>query len=153
MFRGVSYNRFTTAQVRTALEAKVVAVRDKVSVRRQRIEKIAVDNGITPEAMSDLVVQYMQDQQKGRSKMTYTVSNSPQGSTPGSNETLIPAGVIVNLVTEKELITNEVAEIKRMELILRNLRETLPALSEAGELVQRPVVHTLDDSDIEYLGL
>lgn len=153
MFRGVNYNKFTSPQIREAMTRKVESVRAKIEDRRGRIEKIVADNGITPEALSDLIVQYTQDQQRGRSaKMSYSISTIGSGNGP-SRETVVPAGVIANLVTEKELIASETDEAKRMDLILRNLKDTQPFVDgETGELVQRAVIHTLDDTDIEYLG-
>ena len=155
MFRGVSYNKFTSPQVREAMTRKAEAVRAKIEERRGRIEKITRENEITPEALSDLIVQYTQDQRQGRGsnlKMSYSIPNSgSSGNQP--KETIVPAGVIANLVTEKELISSEMAEVKRLDLILRNLKDTEPFVdATTGELLRRAIVHMLDDTDIEYLG-
>lgn len=154
MFRGVSYNKFTSPQVREAMTRKGEAVRAKIEERRGRIEKITRENEITPEALSDLIVQYTQDQRRGSSshKMSYSIPNSgSSGLQP--KETVVPAGVIANLVTEKELISSETAEVKRLDLILRNLKDTEPFVdATTGELRQHALVHRLDDTDIEYLG-
>ena len=154
MFRGVSYNKFTSPQVREAMTRKAEAVRAKIEERRGRIEKITHENEITPEALSDLIVQYTQDQRRGSSshKMSYSIPNSgSSGNQP--KETVVPAGVIANLVTEKELISSETAEVKRLDLILRNLKDTEPFVdATTGELRQHAIVHRLDDTDIEYLG-
>lgn len=156
MFRGVSYNRYTSPQVREAMTRKLEAVQAKIAERVRRIEKIVADNEITPEALSDLIIQYTQDQGRHRNsplnKMSYSVSIAPKGNEP-ARETVVPAGVIANLATEKELITSEQTEVKRLNLILRNLRDRLPCLNEkTGDVEQREVVHTLDDADLEYLG-
>lgn len=84
--------------------------------------------------------------------MSYSIPNSgSSGNQP--KETIVPAGVIANLVTEKELISSEMAEVKRLDLILRNLKDTEPFVdATTGELRQRAIVHMLDDADIEYLG-
>lgn len=158
MFRGVRYNKFTSPQVREAMTRKAEAVRAKIEERRGRIEKITRENEITPEALSDLIVQYTQDQRRGSSshKMSYSIPNSVSNSGSSGNqpkETIVPAGVIANLVTEKELISSETAEVKRLDLILRNLKDTEPFVdATTGELRQHALVHTLDDTDIEYLG-
>jgi hypothetical protein len=149
MFRGIVYNKFTSSVVRAALTAKVKAVQDKIEERHRRVEKIIADNEITPEAMNELILQYMQDQQRGnRNKMSYSTATLRIGT-----EKVVPAGVVANLATEKELISNETAEVRRMALILRNLKDTQPHVDDEGRLVERPTVHTLDDTDIEYLGL
>lgn len=154
MFNGVRYNVFTSTQIREKMEAKVRAVRGKIEERQGRITKIIADNGISPEALSDLVIQYNQDQKRGNAKMSYSVSHNP-GRSAGDRtpETLIPAGVIANLVTEKELVASETAEAKRMDLILRNLRDETPWVNErTGECYMRKAIHTLTDQDMEYLG-
>jgi hypothetical protein len=155
MFRGIVYNKFTSSVVRAALTAKVKAVQDKIEERHRRVEKIIADNEITPEAMNELILQYMQDQQRGnRNKMSYSTAAVPMRNVAGaSTEKVVPAGVVANLATEKELISNETAEVRRMALILRNLKDTQPHVDDEGRLVERPTVHTLDDTDIEYLGL
>jgi hypothetical protein len=154
MFRGVQYNKFTSGQIREAMNRKVEAVRAKIEERRGRIDKITRENEITPEALSDLIVQYSQDQRRGGGiKMSYSIPNSNTSSGKQTKETVVPAGVIANLVTEKELITSETAEVKRLDLILRNLKDDQPFVDEkTGELRSRAVIHTLDDSEIEYLG-
>ena len=152
MLNQVVYNRFTSAEIRTKMEGKVQAIRAKVEERLGRITRIIADNGITPEALSDLVIQYNQDQKRGGGgKMAYTVSTAPAGSR--APETMIPAGVVANLVTEKELVATETAEAKRLDLILRNLRDSYPHVNETtGATYQRTAIHTLSDSDMEYLG-
>jgi hypothetical protein len=154
MFRGVQYNKFTSGQIREAMNRKVEAVRAKIEERRGRIDKITRENEITPEALSDLIVQYSQDQRRGGgAKMSYSIPNSNTSSGNRTKETVVPAGVIANLVTEKELVTSETAEVKRLDLILRNLKDDQPFVDEkTGELRSRAVIHTLDDAEIEYLG-
>ncbi len=156
MFRGVQYNKFTSGQIREAMNRKVEAVRAKIEERRGRIDKITRENEITPEALSDLIVQYSQDQRRGGgAKMSYSSIQNSSNTSSGkqTKETVVPAGVIANLVTEKELVTSETAEVKRLDLILRNLKDDQPFVDEkTGELRSRAVIHTLDDAEIEYLG-
>lgn len=155
MLNQVVYNRFTSPEIRAKMQEKVVSIRAKIEQRLGRITRIIADNGITPEALSDLVIQYNQDQKRGGGgKMSYSVSaaNAPAGSR--APETLIPAGVVANLVTEKELVASETAEVKRLDLILRNLKDSTPYVNETtGATYQRTAIHTLSDSDMEYLGL
>ena len=152
LFRGVTYNQFTSPQLREAMTKKVAAVRVKIEDRQGRIRKIQIDNDITSEMATDLVLQYMQDQQNGRQRMMYSNSVRQQGSTT-PKEINVPAGVIANLVTEKSLIEQETAEVTRLDLIIRNLKDdayyTHP---ETGAVGKRQVIHTLSDNDMEYLG-
>lgn len=160
MFRGVTYNRFTTAVVRERMEAKIKALFAKVEERRGRVTKLMEEHSITSEMLSDMVIQYMKDQDRGTSRMSYSNSVSvASGSAVGPDlrsktEVVVPAGAVANIVTEKNLIESETEEAKRMVLIVRNLRDTLPAVDEkTGLLVERAVVQTLTDDEIDYLGL
>jgi hypothetical protein len=152
MFHNVTYNQFTSPQLREAMIKKVAAVRAKIEERQGRIKKIQADNGITSEMATDLVLQYMQDQQRGVQKMSYSNSAQPVGAkTP--QEVIIPAGVIANIVTEKSLIETENMEAKRLDLIIRNLKdEVFYNHPDTGLVCKRQAIHTLSDADIEYLG-
>lgn len=164
MFRGVTYNRFTTAVLRERMTAKVAALGAKVGERRGRINRLMEEHGITQEHLSNMLVQYMKDQEQGRSRTSYNfASNVALGAASsiaaGPNlqmrgEVIVPAGVVSNIITEKQLIESETSEAERMSLILRNLRDTLPVIDEkTNTLVERPVIHTLSDEEIDYLGL
>lgn len=153
MFHNVSYNQFTSPQLREAMTKKVAAVRVKIEERQGRIRKIQADNDITSEMATDLVLQYMQDQQRGQQRMMYSNSVRSQNTNEAPKEINVPAGVISNLVTEKSLIEQEMAEVKRMDLIIRNLKDEMYYNHpETGVVGKRQAIHTLSDSDMEYLG-
>ena len=173
MFHGVSYNKFTTQTVREKMTAKIAFLIAKVEERRGRVSKIMLEHKITPEALSDVVIQYMKDQKTGSIARNSYVGNthspevrfSPVPGTPDAlhvmetgklevREVLVPAGVVANIVREKELMESETEETHRMGLIVRNLKDTEPFINPTTyEVIQRHVVHTLSDDEIEYLGL
>ena len=74
------------------------------------------------------------------------VSYENQGS--GEGEALVPAGVIANLVRERQMIDSEVEQIRKLELILRNIRdEELYEVPRTGEIKTRPSIHELSDEE------
>lgn len=157
MFRGVSYNKFTSKQLTEAMNRKVSNINAKIAERKVRITKITKEHKITDAMLGDFILQYMRDREQGRTSVSY--SNSIQPAKPVNSKAavtpegvIVPAGVIANLVTEKELIENETMEVKRLELILRNLKDTEHYVTAKGKLSQRAVVHTLTDDEITYLG-
>lgn len=153
MFAGVSYNKFTSAQLKPAMDQKIVAVTAKIKERQGRVARLKEEFRITDAAFAGIVIQYMKDQQEGRSRMSY--SNSlPAASASSPQETVeVPAGTIANLITETGLIESEGSEIERMALIVKNLVDFEPAThANTGERVQRFVVHTLTDDELRYLG-
>jgi hypothetical protein len=155
MFRGITYNRFTTAVVRERMRAKITALGAKIEERRGRVTKLMEEHNITSEMLADMVIQYMKDQERGTARMSYSNSGAAVGPDLRSKtEVVVPAGAVANIVTEKNLIESESEEAKRMTLIVRNLRDTLPAVDEkTGLLVERAVTQSLSDEEIEYLGL
>lgn len=153
MFRGVSYNKFTSIQVREAMLAKVAALQAKIEERRARVTALMETHRIDNAALSDILVQYMKDQQSGHARMSYSNRVSTGGPDPLPAEMNIPAGVIANLVTEKELIESEKTQVARLTLITLHLHDTEPAVATDGSIYRRWLVHTLTDDEIEYLGI
>lgn len=156
MFIGVTYNLFTTAEVREAMARKAVAVAAKVAERRLRVQAIVAEYEIAPEALADLVLRYVRDQQDRRQVASYSnsarLSASPSGSPSGDK--LVPAGVVANIVEEKTLMEGETKEVEKLNRVLRNLRALVPFWDDkAGQLAFRDVVHKLTDDEIDYLEL
>lgn len=155
MFRGVNYNKFTSAAVKAAMEKKIVAVTAKIEERKNRLQRLMLDNDLTDAALNDILVQYTRDRERGVEKMSYANSASPRAprASDQTEERMVPAGVVMNLVTEKGLIESEKGEISRMQLILRNLRDLEWATSPTtGEAIERVAIHSLSDDDMLYLG-
>ena len=160
MFTGVNYRKFPTSTIRRQMESKVKAVEAKIQERGERLARIYKENDITPDRLGDILVQYHQDQNRGQSRNSYAISAGPTvgGGDPSNpteaKETLVPAGVIANIVTEKQLVAQEKDEVRKMNTILRNLNDTEYAVHpQNGDTISRAAVHTLTDDEIEYLGL
>jgi len=155
MFRGVSYGRFSSEDVRTAMTKKVEKVMAKVKERKERVRLLMLEHHISNEMVTGMVIQFMKDQQEGRQRANYSLTlGQPDPGAPRAEEhPFVPAGVVSNLVTEKQLIESEAAEVRRMTLILRNLRdEEAYYAPDTGARLVRKCVHTLNDDEIEYLG-
>lgn len=157
MFSGVSYNQITTEDLLPLLVAKIKAVTAKIAERHTRVAKIMKDNKITDAALADMLVQYMKDQSEAAHKrqQTYSIGNAPVRSGPGGRGIAlsIPAGVVSNLVTEKEYIESEGEELNKLNLVRRNLRTSVHAFHpQTGATISRLAIHTLSDAELEYLG-
>lgn len=156
MFRGVSYNKFTSVVIKNAMEQKILGLKAKIEDRRGRVARLLAEHRVTSEMLSDMIILYLKDQQEGRARLSYSNSARlpPEGTQASQTDVVdVPAGAIANLITEKSLIESEGTEVRRLELIVRNLKETEPAVrTDTGELYQRAMIHTLTDDEIEYLG-
>lgn len=144
-FDGVSYNKKTSQELREAMQRKVVSLREHIEQREQRIRRIRAEYAIDADLLARLVIQF-QGQNQGGSVVNYNT----QGE---GRDTLIPAGVIANIIREQEMIDSEHKQIRKLELILRNLRDTEPYNdASTGETRSRSCIHTLGDEELEFLG-
>jgi len=145
MFAGVSYRIKTTEQVRDAMSRKVKELKVRIADRETRTMRIRDEYSIDAERLAVLVMRYRE------STRNQTVSYDRQGG--DRDEVLVPAGVIANLVRERDMIDSEREQIRKLELILRNLAdEELYHVPETGEVRTRRAIHELEDDELEYLG-
>lgn len=153
MFGGVTYNQFTSTQVKEKMVAKVAVLSTQITDREGRIEREMAEHHLTAEVLADILMQYMRDREKGREAQSYSNSIQPQRAGAPVREVTVQAGVLAKLVTERDLIASAREEIARLELIARNLRPRRYANHpQTGEAIEPLVFHTLSDADMEYLG-
>jgi len=143
IFNNVRYQVKTTAEIIPAMTHKIDALETLMADRHTRLKKIRDAYHISPEHLANLVLQF-QNNTSGQ------VSFEIQGD--GTSQ-LIPAGVIANIVSEKEMSASEREQIRKIGLILRNIRDVEPYYHpRTGELIERPSLHKLTDFELEYLG-
>lgn len=143
LFKSVRYNTKSTAEVRAAMERKTVALEALLAGRDARVRQLRDEYRIDAERLASLVLQF----QRGDGRV---VSYNAQGA--GGDAVAVPAGVIANILREHEMIDSERAQLRKLQLILRNLTETEPyADPKTGEVRTRACLHTLTDAELEYL--
>lgn len=122
---------------------KVAVLEQHCEAREGRIRQIREDYGIDAERMAVLVMRY---QDSGR-----IVSYENQGQAEG--QSIVPAGVIANLVEEHEMIDNERDQIWKLKLVLRNLADDeMYWEPQTGDVKTRQALHSLTDFELDYLG-
>ncbi|HAA57325.1 MAG TPA: hypothetical protein DCE42_21345 [Myxococcales bacterium] len=140
MFDGVNYNYKTSAEVREAMTTKVNDLQGNISNREERILKIREEYSIDAERLATLVMRFKENKSNMQS---YEHQDGP----------IVPAGVIANIIQERSMIDSERKQIRKLELVLRNLRdEEFYKHPRTGELCTRQALHYLDDDELEYLG-
>lgn len=145
MFEGTSYTSKTTEELRTAFAAKIEEVNAHIVERKRRLKRIKEDHALSSERLAHLVSTFQRDSN------SYMSNYNNQGQEEG--EQIIPAGVIANIVNEYEMIDNEQLQIRRMELVSRNLLDKEPYFNDhTGEHGIRSCIHILEDEELEYLG-
>lgn len=142
LFSDVCYNKKSSAEVRAAMLRKIEEVQELSKTREARILKLREEYEIDAELLARLVMQFQRDEENG----TVNYNNQP-------GKTTIPAGVIANIIREQEMIDSEREQVRKLELVLRNLRDTEFYFAvDTGEHRERPCIHELSDHELEYLG-
>lgn len=112
----------TEDEIKQAVSRKTAAIKTKIGQRETRIAKIRAEYDITDTALIDLLSQARNTHDL---HMTYLLKNGvPARHQPGDdgvNEVTIGAGVVNNLLTEQDFIEAERAQVRRLELLHRNL--------------------------------
>ncbi len=144
MFESVRYNTKTTPELRESMQKKVKELGARIEDREGRMKRIREEYQIDSERLASLVMQY-------QNRNSDFVSYQAQGNSP--REAVVPAGVIANLIREREMIDSERGQIRKLELVLRNLPDTeLYNDPKTGEVKSRQPLHQLTDDEQEYLG-
>ncbi|MFP2929907.1 hypothetical protein ACLESO_32875 [Pyxidicoccus sp. 3LG] len=144
LFESVRYNTKTTPEVRQAMQNKLKELATRIEDREGRMKRIRDEYQIDSERLAALVIQY-------QNRDSEFVSYESQGGSP--RDAVVPAGVIANIIREREMIDSERGQIRKLELVLRNLPETeLYNDPRTGEVKSRQPLHKLTDDELEYLG-
>jgi ribonuclease HII len=144
MFDSVLYNIKTTPEIRAAMQKKVKEIASNIEEREARMRRIREEYQIDAERLATLVIQF-QNNDSG------FVSYQAQGDS--KRDLVVPAGVIANIIREREMIDSERGQIRKMELILRNIPDMeLYNDLKTGEVKSRQPLHKLTDEELEFLG-
>ncbi|RKH88742.1 hypothetical protein D7Y21_13540 [Corallococcus sp. AB045] len=131
-------------ELREALQKKVRELVARVEEREGRLKRIREEYQINAERLAALVIQY---QNRDSNFVSYQSQNG------ASQTSIVPAGVIANLISESEMIDSERGQIRKVELVLRNLPDAeLYHEPRTGAVRSRQPLHQLTDDELEYLG-
>ncbi len=140
LFEGVLYKTKTSPELREAMTKKVEDVQQKMQAREERLRKIREEYSIDAERLATLVMRFKEN-------------HSQFKSYEQQDGVVVPAGVIANLIQEHSMIDSELEQVRKLKLVLRNLRdEELYTHPTTGEVGKRLALHELDDDELEYLG-
>ncbi|WP_342374589.1 hypothetical protein NVS55_24950 [Myxococcus stipitatus] len=146
MFDSVRYSTKTSPELRGAMQKKVAELKGRIDEREARMRRIREEYRIDAERLATLVMQFQK-----QSRNSEMVSYQTQGGASGDQ--LVPAGVIANIIREREMVDSERAQVRKVELVLRNLSDTeLYNDPKTGEVKSRQPLHQLTDDELEYLG-
>lgn len=151
LFASLNYEK-SSQEIIDKCEEKKVKVQEKIETRTKRITKIREDYEIDDAALVHLLDQLRQNSKS--STLKYMTSNAPRSSQENrldaAQEREIAAGVVNNLMTERDQKASEEDQVKELNAIIRNLRP-ITRYTRDGEEYQEDSFR-LEQIDMEYLG-
>jgi hypothetical protein len=139
----------TADEVVAATTKKTKNIRDKIEERGVRIKKLREEHKITDAVLIDIQNQMRAQQKLGeRERMSYT-SNAVSSGGGVQEEVTIGAGVINHLLTEQDYIDGEKAQVERLDVMARNLREVVRRTANGTVYTE---LFKLSYEELKYLG-
>lgn len=145
----------SSAEIIAKMTIKVDQLKGKISERKKRIHGLREEYKITDAIYIELLEQAREAQKSSNmNKMSYSVSNSQtKGNGLQEGDFVIGAGVVNHLLTENDFAKNEEAQVERMELIIRNLKD-LPVDKHGNDDPYNQTLrgHHLSEEELKFLG-
>ena len=135
----------SAASIISKATEKAKALEAKIAEREKRIEKTRKEFDISDAMMMELLTAARQQMVSNRVMQTYQISKTGNDGKMTEETVTIGAGVVNMLFTERDFIESEKGQIKKLQLIIRNL-EDLPD-DNGGKKG-----HELSNPELEYLG-
>lgn len=151
-----TYSKSST-EIVDKMKAKVIALRQKINERMERVAKVRAEYKITDAVLVDLLQQARaaarRDADMGN-KMSYSTKRDPGHAEIGAGnegedgeDLVIGAGVVNGLLTENDFIERETSQVAKLALIIRNLKDEERDWSDG-----RKVGWSLNEDELTYLG-
>jgi hypothetical protein len=140
----------TSSEIIEKAKAKRVAVLAKIEERKDRIRRTRAEFGITDEVLIDLLQQARADSRNVRSTYMSKSKRANAGlADEATEEVVVPAGVVNNLMTEQDLISGEIDQVAKLDLVIRNL---VDRPDERRGQEGKVCGHRLSNDELVYLG-
>lgn len=135
-------------EIVVAATAKAAATRQKIEEREIRIKKVREEYKITDSALIDIMAQAREQSKRGGAAMFYN-TKAASDDDADEGEVTIGAGVVNMLLTERDHIEGEKAQVERLDMIARNLKDTRCFAPDGKEYMKG---HMLTTAELKFLG-
>lgn len=137
-------------EIQDASLRKIAALKAKIIEREARIVRLRTEFNVSDADMIQLLSQAAQEavsNLRTNATMSYTIG----GGSNGGEVRIVGAGLVQNLLTERQLIEQERESVTKLEFVLRNLRPITRHATNSGAAY---VIDQFDlsESDLEFLG-
>lgn len=139
----------TADEIKEKAKAKIVSLNVKIEERQRRITELRDEHEIDDAALVALLTQARRSDRQSRYSYTSNAKMSG-GTNRGPEEKTIGAGVVNHLLTENDFLESDKASVKRLEMIVRNLRP-LRRVSDNGVKYEESDF-SLSVEALEFLG-
>lgn len=138
----------SAGEIITAAKNKAADVRNKIEERSVRIQKMRTEYKVTDAVLIDIQNQMRAQHKRGEDRMSYT-SNAQTSAGGVQEEVTIGAGVINFLLTEQDHMDGEKAQVERLDMIIRNLRDITAYTANGTSYVTK---FKVGYEELKYLG-
>lgn len=146
MFNNFTYEK-SASEVVAAAKKKREEVSNKIEERQRRIRKMREEHKITDAVLIDIQNQMRADAQRG---MAAQYTSNTASDDDGRGETVtVGAGVINFILTEQDFIGGEKAQVERLDLMVRNLRDVERRTASGTPYVE---LFCLSYEELKFLG-
>lgn len=146
-----SYEK-TADEIKEKAATKLTSLTSKIKERLARISRLREEYSIDDAALIRLLTEARRSSSYSNHTFSYLASTPLYGSSTESKmeERTIGAGVVQNILTENDLIDSERASVKKLELILRNLRPLMRHVKDKGWTPHE--YFPVSEDALDYLG-
>ena len=140
----------SSGEIVEKMKLKIASLQEKIEERKGRIKKIRDEFGITDAVYIDLLEQARDALKKNDTRMSYIIpsaKNDARTLAQDGETTTIGAGTVNSLLTETDFIREEESQVRKLDLIARNLKDEERDWSQG-----RKVGWALDEEELKYLG-
>jgi len=146
LFNSITFEK-TAEEIRTAAREKAHRIDLKIEERKQRIRRTRDEHKITDAVLNDIMNQ-MRAQAQNAAIAQY--SSSVRSDDGGGDQTVtVGAGVVNFLLTEQDFISGEKAQVERLELLVRNIKNVHRRTASGSEYVE---LFRLTYEELKFLG-
>jgi hypothetical protein len=134
--------------------AKIGKIKAKIEERQTRIARLRKEYSIDDGALIQLLTEARKNAANHAANNMYSyssTSNAPVGSGNRMEERTIGAGAVNDLLTENDFIESEKDQVKRLELVARNLGPITRFASGDGTKYEQ-THFDLSTDELEFLG-
>ncbi len=138
----------SAAEIVNKAATKAAAIRQKIEEREVRIRRAREEYKISDAALVDIMAQARDQMQRGAAALIY---NTKVRSDDGLHEddVTIGAGVVNMLLTERDHIEGEKAQVEKLDLIVHNLKDLRRYAPDGKEYMQGFQLTTIE---LKFLG-